>query len=597
MKQGVGRALASFRARSLQGTRIIEISCDSTNPEIASNFVNTAASEFSEENSQARIQMFQQASQWLSGQLEETKTKLQEAQQRLQNYVRSSGNLFVLQGTTLDTSKLQELQSQLSGIQADRIAKQSRLELLQRTPPEQLADVIDDGKISGYQSRLVELRQEAAALLTTFTPANPRVKRVQAQISLIESALNKEIAATAERIKTDHDSALRREKLLSNSYGGQADQVSSKASQATVYSGLRRDVDTWQQMYNAMLLQANETSVASSIPANTIRNFDPSSPAGAPYKPEPVVNVGLGIITGMLLSGGIAFVIEKMDRSVRLPGHSRRLLNVPELGVIPSVEAGPARGGWRRFARLSGNGIRQAELEPASVLIFPRSRTEAWQGAPEVAESFRVTLASLMREDGNGNRPQTILVTSPRPADGKTTIASNLAVALAETGRTVLLVDADFRRPFLHKMFGVPNTWGLTNILSRDSDNSDQLGIPTSFPGLTLVPNGPPPESVSRAMYSPRLGKFFQWARGRVDLILIDAPPILEVADARVISEFADGAVLVLRSGNTARADALEAYQQLYDDGTELLGTVLNNWRRPGRKSRYQSYYFNPRES
>jgi capsular exopolysaccharide synthesis family protein len=299
----------------------------------------------------------------------------------------------------------------------------------------------------------------------------------------------------------------------------------------------------------------------------------------------------------MFLSVAIAFLAEKMDNSVRLPGYSRRLLNVPELGVIPSVEAGQAKAGWRRFTRLSTNGNRQAELEPASVLSFPRNGTEAWQGAPEVAESFRVTLASLMRENENGNRPQTILVTSPRPAEGKTTIASNLAVALAETGRTVLLVDADCRRPFLHKMFGVPNTWGLTNILTGDSDISDQLAIPTRFPGLMLVPNGPPPESVSRVLYSPRLAKFFHWARTKVDLILIDAPPILEVADARVISEFADGAVLVLRSGTTARADALEAYQQLYEDGTVLLGSVLNDWRRPGRERQYYSYYLAARES
>jgi receptor protein-tyrosine kinase len=350
-------------------------------------------------------------------------------------------------------------------------------------------------------------------------------------------------------------------------------------------------------MYSVMLLNANETNAATSIPPNTIRNFDPSSPSPAPYKPVPTVNIGLGIITGMLLSVAIAFLIEKMDSSVRLPGHSRRLLNVPELGVIPSIEGSATRAGWRQFARLSAYGNRHTELDPPAVLSFPRGGTQAWQGAPEVAESFRVTLASLMRENGNGNRPQTILVTSPRPAEGKSTIASNLAVALAETGRTVLLVDADCRRPFLHKMFGVPNTWGLTNILSEDSDNSDQLGIPTGFPGLTLVPNGPPPESVSRALYSPRLGKFFQRARAKVDLILIDAPPILEVADARVISEFADGAVLVLRSGNTARADALEAYQQLYDDGTVLLGTVLNNWRRPRRERQYRSYYLRSRES
>jgi hypothetical protein len=149
-----------------------------------------------------------------------------------------------------------------------------------------------------------------------------------------------------------------------------------------------------------MLLQANETNAATSIPANTIRNFDPASPAPGPYKPVPSMNIGLGIVTGMFLSVAIAFLVEKMDNSVRLPGHSRRLLNVPELGVIPSVEAVPARAGWRRFARLSGNGNRPPEVEPASVLSFPRSGTEAWQGAPEVAESSRIVCATDAGREG-----------------------------------------------------------------------------------------------------------------------------------------------------------------------------------------------------
>ncbi len=587
LKEGLSAALSSFTARPINGTRLVEISCDSTSPDIASNFVNTLANEYIEQSVQTRAQASQQANQWLSGQLEEARTKMQEAQQKLQEFVKSSGNLFVLQDNTLDNSKLRQLQGELSAIQADRIAKQAKYELVAKSAPEALPDVLDDPTLRGYQARIADLTRESLALRTTLTPENQKVKRIEVQITELKTTLNKEVSAVLERIKNDYDAALRRERLLSAEYTKQAGQVSSEATKGAQYGALRREVEMAQQSYTAMLLQANESSIASSSPMSSIRLVDPASPPAEPYKPRPALNIGFGTLTGLLLSVGIAFLWEKSDKSVRTPGHSRSLLNVPELGVIPSIETEGLKGGRRFLPR------RMIKATPGNGSPGPALHKMILEGKDEtsrLADSFRVTLASLMLGNATGRRHQVILVTSPSPGEGKTTTTSNLGTALAETGRSVLILDGDFRRPRLHQYFELSNDWGLTNILAAEG-TVEMMGLPTSVKGLTVLPNGPKPDSVPRLLYSPELRRFFQTARERYDIVLIDAPPVLEVADARLLGKFADGVVLVLRSGATDRADALQAYQQLYEDGTPLLGTVLNDFK-PSRKSRdFYRYY------
>ncbi len=523
--------------------------------------------------------------------MEETKTRLQDAQQRLQDFVRTSGNLFVLQDNTLADTKLRDLQAQVAAVQNERIARQSKFELVEKTPAASLPNVLDDPAMLSYQTRIADLRQQIAALSTTLMPGNPKLQKLQAQMGELEATLNKEIAGARERVTTEYQSAQRKEKLLKAAYDAQAGQVSSEASKATQYGGLRREVESLQQTYNAMLLQANESNIASQLPINSIKVVDPSAPATAPFSPRPALNVMMGLIGGLMVSGAIAFLWEKRDNSFRTPGHARSFLNVPELGVIPTVKV---EGGKKwRFGNRNKNGSEETNKE--FVQVF--QTTQAAQAASfRPAESFRVTLASLLRESVTGGRPQAILVTSPSPAEGKTTVASNLGMALAETGRNVLLVDGDFRRPRLHHVFELPNNWGLTSLLAEGANMQDVVGMSTTFPGLSVLPSGPPPESISKTLYSPALRQFFNLVRTRFDIILIDAPPILEVADARVLGEFADGAVLVLRAGSTDRADALEAAQHLQEDGTLLLGTVLNDWK-PSRKSKnYYEYYAGRRE-
>lgn len=599
MRRGLETAAMTFDARPVNGTRLIEITCESTNPDVAATFLTTASSEYIDEAVQVRAEVAQRTGQWIGGQLEETKNKLQEAEKRLQAYVKQSGNLFVAQESTLADAKLRQLQAELSSIQADRIGKQARHEMAAKASPETLPDVVDDSNLRTYRSRLVELRRELAALTATLTDKNARVIKVQAQVTEVEGALNAEIAKVKTRIQNDFEAAQRRENLLSRAYSGQAGQVSSQAGRAADFDALRREVDMLRQSYAAMLQQNNQANLSYSIPVSNIRVVEPARPPDKAVRPVPPVNIGMGLLMGLMAGIGLAFVREHLDTSVRSPGLGGRAgYRVPEIGVIPTVV--PAGPGWRRLPLVSRMLPPDTSNLPA--LLAPGLRQgfvsdPANPAQMHFSESFRSIVAGLKGgwADAEDMR-QVILITSPEPGDGKSTIASNLALALAESGQSVLLIDADFRRPTLHRAFGLDNGAGLSSLLSEEASAAPgqprTIGEPTSYPGLFVLVNGPPVGNLSKTLHSPALRAILRQARQQFETVIVDAPP-LHFADARVVGKSVDGVLLVVRAGTTGVARAYEACRCLHEDRIRVLGTVLNDWSSPkfSAKQYYNAYY------
>jgi capsular exopolysaccharide synthesis family protein len=217
-----------------------------------------------------------------------------------------------------------------------------------------------------------------------------------------------------------------------------------------------------------------------------------------------------------------------------------------------------------------------------------------WQRKPSlIAECFRATLTSILFAGGPGNRPRVLVVTSASPGEGKTTVASNLAIALAEINRRVLLIDADMRKPRLHDVFGVSNQSGLSNLLrGRDPLNGTPLaGVvqATGIPELFVLSSGPGAVSIPNLLHSARMAELLEKARGEFDTILIDSPPLLPIADARILARSADAVVLVLQAGRTTRDSARAAVHRFAEDGSAVLGAVLNSWT-PARRE-YGDYY------
>jgi succinoglycan biosynthesis transport protein ExoP len=592
-KQGLSTAMLSFNAQPVNRTRLIELSCESASPDVAAQFLNSMAAEFQEDNSRSRMQASQKTSEWLAASIEDTKSKMQESEEHLREFVQASGNLFAGQGqdNTLNDSKLNQLKGELAKIQAERIARQTRYELTLRNSPESLAEVLEDSTLRGYQQQIEGLKRDKAALETKYTAKHEKVRELDARLGVLEKGYQNEISSVRNRIKSDYEASLQQERLLTSSYNQQAQRVGSEAAKAAQYNALKREADTLHQVYQSLLMQQSEAGLSSSVPMNPIRVVEPSNPPASPYKPKPIINISFGCLLGVVLAGGLAFLRERMDHSINAPGVSRQLFNTPELGVIPNLGAnGSGAGAWRTLTSSKAMDLKRNGEDAAAALL-------TWQSGPSfITESFRGTLASILRNQANGKVQKMILITSPGPSEGKTTVIQNLGIALAETGRRVLLVDADFRRPHLHRKFGLPNEWGLMDLLSEDAPLSgypaDRFGVDTGFPGLSLLANGAGSgqANVSRVLYSPRLREIFGALTKHYDMVLVDAPPILHVADARIIAPLTDALILVLRCGVTDRASALEAYQRIQEDRLTLLGTVLTDYDLTSDRKR-QYYY------
>lgn len=578
------RLTQNLKVRTQANTRIVEILYDSTNPKLAADIANAITAEFIEQNLEGRWQTTQHTGEWLARQMEDFRNKLEKSEDQLQNYARATGLLFTSEKDNVAEEKLRQLQQELSRAQAERVARQSKHELVASTSPDSLPDVLDSATLKEYQVKLTDLRRQLAELSSSLTAAHPSVKKVQAQVGALEAALERERANVTGRMRNEFDAAQRRESLLAAVYASQARLMSEQAAKVTHYNILKREVDTNRQVYDSMLQRVKEASIASALRASNVRVIDSAKPPARPYKPGLPLNLALGLLTGLFF--GVVFVVmrERADRSIQAPGETSAYLNVPELGVIPSAQA------VQRAGHYYHRDVESTEKEITKVELV------TWRKKPSVlADSFRATLASILYSGNNGERPRVIVLTSANPKEGKTTVASNLALALAEMGRRVLLIDGDMRKPRLHDIFRLPNEWGLSDLLEgrKPPKGREAQVIKTGYDELYLLPAGTAAKKIPRLLHSPRVAEFLTRARQDYDTVLIDTPPMALIADARDLGRLADGVILVVRSTETTRETAAAASQRLTDDGTRVLGTVLNRWD-PRVTSRYgyAHYYY-----
>ncbi|MBI2685991.1 MAG: polysaccharide biosynthesis tyrosine autokinase [Acidobacteria bacterium] len=596
-------ARGSVRARAQGQTRIIEISADSTDKQMAAEFVNVLTNEFIEQNMEARWQQTQKTGDWLARQLDEMKIKLERSEDQLQDYARRSGLLFTAEKSSVSEDRLKQLQQALSAATAERVSKQSRFEMAKNASPESLPDVINDAGLRDLQGKLTELQRQAAELKATYNDKYPKLQKLDPQVRWLESQVQRERAAILAKIKNENDEAVRKESLLRADYETQARLVRDEGEKGVHYGILKREVDSNRQLYESMLQRVKEASLAGALRASNIRVVDPARTPGAPSRPNLPNNAFLGLLGGLLC--GVAFVVttDKANNTFRDPGDVQFYLNLPELGVIPSEKAQVGSYAKRKLKAAVHNEKLLLSGNPGGAELTQRIElTVHQQKTSMLAESFRATLTSILFSGENGQRPRALVVTSSGPGEGKSTVVSNLAAALGEIHQRVLLIDADTRKPRQHDIFGVPNDTGLTTLLldtrSPGDVDLEEVILPTRVNGVFIMPAGPAVASITNLLYSGRMEEYVEVLTRMFDVVLIDTPPMLQIPDARVLGRMAGGVVLVLRTARTTRDAALAVRQRLQEDGTRILGTILNDWNpkaSPGgyygyRQGYYQSY-------
>jgi succinoglycan biosynthesis transport protein ExoP len=614
-------AAPDLKVRVVGQTRIIEALCDSTNPSFAADFLNTLAQQYIDSNMEARWNTSQRTGEWLTRQLEEMRRKLERSEDDLQAYARRSGLIFTGEKTNVSDDKLKQLQEELSRAQADRIMKQSRYEMTKAGTPDALLDILNDSSLRALQDKVTELRRQQAELITIYTEKHDRVRRVEAQIGPLEAALQKERTGIVDRMRNEYDAALRREQILATEYATQSRLVSDQAEKSIQYNILKREADSNRQLYEAMLQRVKETSIASAMHASNVRVVDAAEPPTVPYKPDIKINAALALFAGLFLAVGFVVMRDRVDRSLQGPGDARFWLNIHELGVIPSA------GNEKRVSTYHPRNTKYKEPSPAILPLIPpvpaiptallssASPTPVSNGSPGsartfacdsveliasnrkrslIADSFRATLTSILFSGENGNRPRILVLTSAGPSEGKTTVTSNLGIVLAELRRKVLIIDADLRKPRMHKVFGVPNERGLSSLLGDQQplphNALDGLVQQTAIEGLFVLPSGPVSQAATNLLYSGALSERLAQFKKEFDTVVIDTPPMLHIPDARVVGRVSDAVILVTKANHTTRDTVLAALQLFSEDNTRVLGTILNDWNPKLAPGAYYGY-------
>jgi len=556
----VAKARANLTVRVDGQTRILDVAYDSTDPKHAADFANALASEFIEQNIEMRWNVSQHTAEWLRHELEDMRVKMERSENALQDYATKSGLMFTSDKASVSDEKLRQLQAALANAEMERIAKQSRYDSAMASGSGTAHDMLDDPAAREYRSKITDLMRQRAEMATMYTPDYAKVKQVDAQIASMRDALESERKAVEQHARSEYAEASLREKLLAANYGTQTRVINREAEKAIQYNILKREADSNQQLYDAMLQRAKLVSAASALRTTNVHILDLAKLPPFPYKPKPAVNVVLGTLSGLLFAAVLIIVRDRANHTLQDRGDVNTYLNLPELGVIPLAN---------RHWRLRGGSDDSA-----------------------IAECFRGALTSILFSARYGLQSQVLVLTSWSPGEGKSTTVSNLGLALAEIGRQVLLIDGDMRRPNLHKILELDNKVGLADLLAGTGPINTGGAIQKSnIPGLSVITSGLPLSNPSTLLYSQRAKDLLDVLRKNYDTILIDTPPMQTITDARLFGAMADAVILVVRASSTSRDAARAAKQRFVDDGTNVLGAILTCWNSKYARGRYDYAY------
>jgi capsular exopolysaccharide synthesis family protein len=562
--------------KPIGGTRLIEIDYLDPNPNIAAAVVNELVQELTDYSFETRYKATEAASESLSKQLAELRIRSENLQARVAQMQRDSGIYSI--GTTdaqgreqaysavLD--QFQRSATTLSDASQNRILKEAIYEAAKSGDAEMLSSLagntLGGAASSGITNSLVTIQnlrgQEASLqgqldqMKTKFGPGYPKIAETQANMHGLEQAIQQEVARIGQRARNDYKVADQTWKDAQQNYNKQKVQADALNNKAIQYIITRQEADDSRTLYEDLLKRLKEAGILQGLKSNTLTVVDQALVPITPKKPNVPLYLSAALAFGLFLGGAGVLVVDTLDNRVQDPSMIEQM-GLPLLGVLPRFE-NPARA--------------------IEVWAHPKSRYS------ETVRNLRSVLThvgdrSVLTQVRNAPPPKVILVTSAVPGEGKTTLSMNLAASFVQQGKTVLLLEADMRRPAIRTSMGLPGRSGLSLLLAGESHETESaIFVHPQVPGLYLLPEGAVPAFPSELLASDRMRELLTTLRGEFDIIVIDAPPVLPVADARVLSEMADQTIQVVRLGVTTKTALRRAHDLLAVYARRPVGIVLN---------------------
>src|SRR5208283_1148256 len=573
----ISALLGSFRGNLhvtlIPSTRIMEIHYTSTDPQLAASVVNTLADTYIKQNFQTKFESTMQASDWLSKQLVDLQMKVETSQEKLVRYQKEHEILGTDEKTNIITEKLDELNKEMTAAESDRMEKEAVYRQTQTNDPDEIAaaiiaDTTGSGSTatSGLLDKLREqqagLRIQIADLSSQFGPSYPKVIQLSNQIKEIDHQMQSETNKAVDHLKGQYLAALQRENMLRGSFEKQKQEANKLNESAIEYSILKRDLDTNRTLYEGLLEKLKEAGVTAGLKSNNFRIINAARVPTSPSEPNIPRNLAFALVLGIVSGVGLAFMLENMDNTVRTPEQATALSLLPSLGMIPLGSKSASYGGTGKRLALTAS----KEVVETVTQVRPQS---------QMAESYRALRTSLLLSN-LGAPPKVIMITSARPQEGKTTTSINTAIVLAQKGVRVLLIDADLRRPSIHKTLGMGPRSGLSNVLTGSATVQQTITTSPILPNLFIMPAGTPPPNPAELLASSNMRDLILELREQYDHIVIDTPPTLSVTDAVVLSPRADATILVIRSGQTTKQALRRSRDILMQVNAHVAGVLLN---------------------
>jgi capsular exopolysaccharide synthesis family protein len=562
----IDRFLQNVTISPVRNSRLVDVRFRVGDPAVAAAVANSIAESYIKQNLAYKFTATKAASDWLGDQLAAQRAQVEASELALQQYREKNEAISLEDRQNIVVQKLADLNGAVTRAKTERLQKEAVYRQLDAAEQDSaLLDtfpaILGNTFIQQQKAELAALQRQHAQLGERLGERHPEMVKIRSAIQNAQAALQAEIVKVVQAVRTEYRAALAQEESLTAALNQQKSEALAMNRKAIEYSVLEREVESGRQIYQSLMQRAKETSVAGELKSSNIRVVDRAEVPRQPVSPRPFLSLVLALLGGGLLACGVAFFFEYLDSRIKTPEEIESYLGLPAIGLIPALGKH-----WRRGEPLLSNGV-----------------------PPNFAEAFRALRTNvLFSAAAKGCR--VVVITSSGPREGKTIVASNLAIGFAHTGQRVLLMDGDLRRSRVHEVFAEEQEPGLSNVLVGAAKASDAVRR-TNVPGLCILTGGRVPPNAAELLGSQRFKDLLTSIRGQFDWVIVDSPPVMAVTDPNILANVADSVVFVVAAEMTSHAIARRAVEQLQRSRAVFAGGVLNRVEIERNAYYYSKYY------
>ncbi len=560
----IGAIRGGLKVQIIPGTQIIEIRYRNTDPRLGMDIINKLVDTYIDADLQSKFDRTSHVSSWLQKRLLDLKKEAADAQGRLAEYEKQHNIVGSDETTNLTMSTLDQISSEFETAAADRIMKEARMREYDTKDVADAALMSDNPVLTSLRGQLVDLRTQRAELTAKVGPRHPKIRQLDAQISKVEASIGSEVSLARRQVAGEYAGALRQEQLIRKRLEAQKEDAYHLNEGLAQYSILRHEAELNRDLYDALLMRLKEASVTAGLSATDITVIDRAALPLVPVAPRKSTSLALGLFGGFLLGAILAFMMESIDDTLQTSEEVESISMLASLATIPHIVSGSEA----RPLKETSEAPPTAYALQVTTLRNPKSNA---------AEAYRGLRSALLLSSID-KPPQTIILTSAFPGEGKTTTAVNLAIVLAQRGEKVLLVDADLRRGTLDRVLQIEGrNFGLSSVLTQP-DDARELPVPfAELPTFHVLPTGPRPPNPAEMLSSHRMEEQMrQWMR-KFDRIVFDTAPLLAVSDTQAMATLVDSVILVSRAGVTRKRALIRSRDLLMRINAPVSGVVVND--------------------